>query len=95
MANFFEVWDHNWHTIDDCVKMTARYYVSVHAHDQTLELDIHQTPKIREWIIANCEKDVYVSYGSNDYRKWIIFYFKSEQDAAMFKLVWMCVNEIQ
>lgn len=82
--------DQCWFDLDKYIEVSFHYYFGPQAdRHRYVYISKDKWPSIRTWILRECEGEVIVSYGNNEFRKWINLHFEVESDAMAFKLKWI------
>ena len=81
--------DERWFDLDSYTIMSFYYYFTFGVKKTFPAIYEEEWPKIRKWILRECEGEVITQYKTNPYRNWIDLYFEFESDAVAFKLRWM------
>ena len=84
--------DSRWFNLDEYFEIEFYYNFGPHTDRKYFDnvLDIKEWPNLRKWIRDDCDGDVIVKSGNNDFdTKWITLQFEYESDLMAFKLKWL------
>jgi len=84
--------DSQWFNLDEYFEIIFHYEYGEYTNPKDIDyyLDAKEFPALRKWIRDDCDGDVIIKRGSNNYhRKWIVLKFEYESDLMAFKLKWL------